>query len=115
VRSGADVPVALKAEDYLQRWRFASGLYDLIKTSLPEWSLRIGVYASWGEGKTTVLRFIETVARDDASPVARFNPWAIQDREVMWDAFAYGPGRYRACVRSGPMPSDNDTGLRPPI
>ena len=88
MRPGPDAPVALKKEDHLQRWRFARGPYDLIKTSPPEWSLRIGVYGRWGEGKTTVLRFLETMAREDKYPVAWFNPWATENRAAMWEALA---------------------------
>ncbi len=83
---GYDAPVAQREQDHLRRWRFARGLYDLIKTSPPEWSLRIGVYGRWGEGKTTVLQFVETMAREDDYPVAWFNPWAIENRQAMWEA-----------------------------
>jgi hypothetical protein len=83
-KAGPDAPVTLRSQDHLQRWRVARKIHELIRTSPLHWSLRIGVYGHWGEGKTTVLRFIETMAREDGYPVAWFNPWSIKDRNSMW-------------------------------
>jgi hypothetical protein len=87
--SGPDDPVGKRAEDILGRWNLARSIYDLIRNSPPDWSLRIGVYGRWGEGKTSVLRFVETLATVDRSAViVWFNPWAIGATEEIWLSFA---------------------------
>jgi predicted KAP-like P-loop ATPase len=73
---GYDAPRATQAEDSLDRWRFASELMGLIRNTPPEWSIRIGLTGKWGEGKSTVLHFIESLARIDGHLVVWFVPWA---------------------------------------
>jgi hypothetical protein len=51
-----------REEDVLGRWRLAAELFGIAKETPPEWSVRIGVFAKWGEGKTTMLRFLEQMA-----------------------------------------------------
>ncbi|HRI38496.1 MAG TPA: P-loop NTPase fold protein, partial [Nitrospira sp.] len=48
--------------------------------------MRIGIFGRWGEGKTTVLNYVEQMARTDGFPVAKFNPWAAQNREELWES-----------------------------
>lgn len=83
-----DSPVSNKDQDMLRRWPFAREIYELIRQSPKEWCLRIGVYGRWGEGKTTVLSFIEEFARGDGNMVVWFNPWAAEDRFQLWTSFA---------------------------
>ena len=77
-------PQSSRERDALRRWPFAHSIYQLIQTAPKEWSLRIGIYGRWGEGKTTILNYVEQMARNDGFPVAKFNPWAAQDREELW-------------------------------
>lgn len=42
---------------------YASALADIISSSTPEFA--IGIFGSWGTGKTTLMRQIETVLRGD--------------------------------------------------
>ena len=72
-----------------------------------EWSPRIGLYGGWGEGKTSVLNFIESLAHTEGIPVLWFSPWSAQDRVELWTAFSaalerrlgYRPGRKRRALR----------------
>lgn len=82
-----DAPESSRERDFLRRWPQARTIYDLILNSPPEWSLRIGVYGGWGEGKTTVLSFIRNLARQNGLRVAWFNPSNAQERIQMWFAF----------------------------
>ena len=79
-----EAPESSRERDVLRRWPFAHSIYQLIQRAPKDWSLRIGIFGRWGEGKTTVLNFIEQMADKDDFPVAKFNPWAARDREEMW-------------------------------
>ncbi|CAE6716110.1 MAG: hypothetical protein H8K06_06640 [Nitrospira sp.] len=79
-----EMPQYSRESDALRRWTFAHSIYQLIHGAPKEWSLRIGIFGRWGEGKTTVLNFIEQMAQRDECPVAKFNPWAVQDRKELW-------------------------------
>jgi predicted KAP-like P-loop ATPase len=54
IASISDRPIATDAEDALGRARFAKSIADLILSSPPKETLRIGIYGGWGEGKTSV-------------------------------------------------------------
>jgi predicted KAP-like P-loop ATPase len=76
----ADSPATTRAEDYFQRYGFASRIAQVLLTRRESSSLTIGVYGSWGEGKTSVMHFIaqELAAHSDAI-VINFNPWRFSD------------------------------------
>lgn len=79
----ADRPIATDAEDALGRARFAKSISDLILSAPPKETLRIGIYGGWGEGKTSVLRLIETALRAKGHPVVWITPWATASREAL--------------------------------
>ncbi len=83
-----DVPQSSREKDALRRWSFAHSIYQLILSAPKEWSLRIGIFGRWGEGKTTVLNYIEEMAIKDSCPVAKYNPWAAQDRKELWSSMS---------------------------
>lgn len=74
-------------EDALGRTALARSIYGLIKQSPAEWTLRIGVYGRWGEGKTTLLDAISNLAQQDGLPVARFSPSSASDATQLWNQF----------------------------
>jgi KAP family P-loop domain len=84
---GYDAAEVHRQEDDLDRWRFTSEIVDVILATPPEWSARIGVFGKWGEGKSTVLRFAETMLREKGSVVFTFSPWAIQNWNDLWESF----------------------------
>jgi len=102
-----DSPVSRREDDLLRRWNLAKTIYDLVRGCPREWSPRVGLYGGWGEGKTSVLNFIESLARGDGVPVFWFSPWNAQDRVELWKAFSaelerrlgYRPGRERRARR----------------
>lgn len=83
-----EAPQSSRERDALRRWPFAHSIYQLIQSAPKDWSLRIGVYGRWGEGKTTVLNYVEQMAKNDSFPVAKFNPWAAQDRNELWNGLS---------------------------
>lgn len=84
----ADQPVRTKADDYFQRYGFAACIAQVISNRRQSRSLTIGVYGSWGEGKTSVMQFIEQelAAQGDAI-VVQFNPWRFADEPSLLRAF----------------------------
>jgi KAP-like P-loop domain-containing protein len=86
-KSGYDASQFKREDDDLKRWRFASEIVDVISATPPDWSVRIGVFGKWGEGKTTVLRFAEQMLKEKKNIVFDFNPWAIQNWNDLWDSF----------------------------
>jgi hypothetical protein len=79
----ADRPISTDAEDVLGRARFARSIADLILSAPPLETLRIGIYGGWGEGKTSVLRLIETAVRAEGHAVVWITPWATASREAL--------------------------------
>lgn len=56
---------------------YASALADIISSSTPEFA--IGIFGSWGTGKTTLMRQIETVlGGDDRVVTAWFTAWRYE-------------------------------------
>ncbi len=84
---GYDAAEVQKQEDDLDRWRFAAEIVEVVLATPPDWSARIGIFGKWGEGKTTVLRFGETMLREKGSIVFTFSPWAVQNWNDLWEEF----------------------------
>jgi predicted KAP-like P-loop ATPase len=77
-------PVSLMNEDRLDRWRLAKDVFAIIQETPPDWSCRIGIYGKWGEGKTSLLRFVETQAQDAGLISFWINPSEAQDADDLW-------------------------------
>jgi hypothetical protein len=74
-------------QDALDRTGLAKSIYSLIKQAPDDWTLRIGVYGRWGEGKTTLLDLIANLAKSEGLLVARFNPSSVADATQLWNLF----------------------------
>jgi len=84
---GYDAATALRQDDDLDRWRFAKEIVEVALATPPDWSARIGIFGKWGEGKSTVLRFAESIFKAKSSVVFSFNPWAVQNWNELWEQF----------------------------
>ena len=73
--------------DELNRKPLANTIFHLIRDSNLQTSVRIGVYGRWGEGKTTVLQYVQTLAHANKYKVAWFNPWNAPDFIHLWSNF----------------------------
>jgi len=85
--SGYDSAQKLKKDDDLGRWRFASEIASVIRSTPVDWSARIGVFGKWGEGKSTVLHFLEEMLKPEGNIVFYFTPWAVQELDELWEEF----------------------------
>jgi hypothetical protein len=84
---GYDSAQRLKSSDDLGRWRFAAEIAEVIRSTPADWSARIGIFGKWGEGKSTVLHFLEEMLKPEGNIVFYFTPWAVQQLEELWDQF----------------------------
>ena len=85
----ADLPITKSSEDILNRGSFARSLAETItKQSFPS-SFTIGLYGSWGSGKTSLLNMIlEDINNNDKTAVIlRFNPWLCADPKQLINQF----------------------------
>jgi hypothetical protein len=87
ISGGYDSPIARREEDFFDRWRFASEIWQIVGKGPTDWSNRLGIYGRWGEGKTSVLKFLDHFAKQNGDVVVWFNPWAIRTREDLWNRF----------------------------
>jgi hypothetical protein len=84
----SDAPISDPAEDAFERWPFAQRIGDTIATRTDPASLCIGIYGQWGEGKTTVLRFIERhLSGHTDIRIIHFNPWRFRTEEDLFMGF----------------------------
>jgi hypothetical protein len=82
----ADVPSP--SNDALDRRPFAQRIAATIAERLDRQSLVIGIYGAWGEGKTTVLAYIQSTLRSESDLVlVPFNPWRYGDEDAMLRSF----------------------------
>jgi len=76
----ADIPVKSEEQDCFQRYDFSKRIAETIIHRKVSESIVIGIYGEWGEGKSSVLRFIEDNLKNDPDIiVCNFNPWRFND------------------------------------
>ncbi|PIT49796.1 KAP family P-loop NTPase fold protein [Snodgrassella communis] len=72
----ADAPVSSKEEDKFSRWKFAERVGQVIARREDPSGLVIGLYGVWGDGKTSVLNFIQESLKSEEKVICiKFNPW----------------------------------------
>ena len=84
---GYDSAQRLRKDDDLGRWRFAAEIAEVIRSTPADWSARIGIFGKWGEGKSTVLHFLEEMLKPEGNIVFNFTPWAVQELDELWEEF----------------------------
>lgn len=79
-----DKAVSSKDEDNFSRWPFAERIGQIIAEREEPGCITIGLYGRWGDGKTSVLNFIETSLQDNEGIIlVKFNPWLFCDKESL--------------------------------
>lgn len=86
-QTGHDAPIADRAEDFYDRWPVAKSISRIIATAPSNWSTRIGLFAPWGDGKTSVLNFIEQQQLEAGNIVIRYTPWGASTADEVWKDF----------------------------
>lgn len=77
----SDKPVGAQESDLFQRYFFSKRIAETIINRESSDGLVIGLYGVWGEGKSTVLNFLEKELKTDDLIVVRFNPWSFSYEE----------------------------------
>lgn len=87
----SDAPLENPREDRFRRWPFAQRIAQAIKARRDPSSLVIAIYGAWGDGKTTVLNFVEQALnanRGQLRPIClRYNPWQFSTEEQLLSGF----------------------------
>ncbi|PQA77527.1 P-loop NTPase fold protein [Rhodoferax sp. TS-BS-61-7] len=86
-QTGHDAPIADRAEDFYDRWPVAKSISRIIATAPSKWSTRIGLFAPWGDGKTSVLNFVEQQQLEAGNIVIRYTPWGASTPDEVWKDF----------------------------
>jgi predicted KAP-like P-loop ATPase len=80
----SDKPVENSEQDRFQRYGFSKRIADTIKQRDADEGIVIGIYGAWGEGKTSVLNFIQKeLNEDDTILQVSLNPWRYNDEETL--------------------------------
>lgn len=80
----ADAPAKHPDQDHFQRWPFAQRVAQVIATRQDPSSIVISINGAWGEGKSTVLNFIEYELKQHSHVVClHFNPWRFPDESTL--------------------------------
>jgi hypothetical protein len=83
-RLGPDDPATVES-DVIGRVDVARSIASLIRATPEDWTVRIGVYGHWGDGKTSVMRLVESLVVKESMVCVRFNPSLIGDRLQVWN------------------------------
>lgn len=84
----ADSPIRNPDFDEFNRREFSERIAQTVATRKETKSLVIGIYGKWGEGKTTVLNFIDAeLKRHDNVVDLIFNPWLFPSETELLIAF----------------------------
>ncbi|MCV5926181.1 KAP family NTPase, partial [Escherichia coli] len=72
----SDSPIHDQDQDRFSRWNFSQRVAQVISKRSDPSSIVIGLYGIWGDGKTSVLNFIEKSLESDENVICiKFNPW----------------------------------------
>ncbi|MDW3209280.1 MAG: P-loop NTPase fold protein [Reichenbachiella sp.] len=84
----SDNPISRKEDDRFQRFVFAERLAKTISSYEPNDSLTIGVYGKWGEGKSSVINFVESNLQSSENlATLKFNPWLFSSEQQLLQSF----------------------------
>lgn len=84
----SDNPVHRKEEDCFQRYPFSRRIAETIVARQSEDCIVIGIYGVWGEGKTSVVNFIESeLTQHEEIILVKYNPWRYKDEDDLLKQF----------------------------
>src|SRR5690606_27643657 len=80
----SDNPIFRSTDDRFQRYGFSRQIANTIISRRSQDCITIGIYGAWGEGKTSVLNFIDQELQQDENVLTvKFNPWRYQDENTL--------------------------------
>lgn len=86
----SDSPIHEQEQDRFSRWSFSERVAQVISKRSDPSSIVIGLYGIWGDGKTSVLNFIEKSLNSDKNVICiKFNPWRFGTEEELLTGFFF--------------------------
>lgn len=86
----SDSPIYHQEQDRFSRWSFSERIAQVISRRSDPSSIVIGLYGVWGDGKTSVLNFIEKSLETDENVICiKFNPWRFGVEEELLTGFFF--------------------------
>lgn len=80
----ADKPITLETEDKFQRFNFSKRIAQTIVQRKSKESIVFGLFGAWGEGKSSVINFIDKELKNDTSIITiHLNPWRYTDEDSL--------------------------------
>ncbi|MDR2038583.1 MAG: KAP family NTPase [Bacteroidales bacterium] len=80
----ADRPAVKESEDKFQRYNFACRIAETITQTKSNDGIVLGIYGSWGEGKTSIINFIDSeLSKNNEIIRIKFNPWRYSDENTL--------------------------------
>lgn len=84
----SDAPVSKIDDDEFSRWGFSERVAQVIADRQDPSSIVIGIYGAWGDGKTSVLNFIEQSLKSNENVICiKFNPWRFGSEDQLLMGF----------------------------
>lgn len=84
----SDSPIINEKDDKFSRWKFSKRIAQVISERRDPSSIVIGLYGQWGDGKTSVLNFIQSSLHEDENVVCiNFNPWRFGSEAEILEGF----------------------------
>ncbi|EIU7611940.1 hypothetical protein L3I75_001641 [Vibrio vulnificus] len=86
----SDSPIHEQDQDRFSRWNFSQRVAQVISKRSDPSSIVIGLYGIWGDGKTSVLNFIEKSLESDENVICiKFNPWRFGTEDELLTGFFF--------------------------
>lgn len=86
----SDSPIYEQEHDRFSRWSFSERISQVISRRSDPSSIVIGLYGIWGDGKTSVLNFIEKSLEADENVLCiKFNPWRFGTEDDLLTGFFF--------------------------
>ncbi|MCQ6957717.1 KAP family P-loop NTPase fold protein [Mucilaginibacter aquariorum] len=80
----SDKPIVNEEDDQFQRYAFSKRIADTIISRENKDCIVIGIYGAWGEGKTSVINFVEKeLLKHEQVVTLKFNPWRFSDENSL--------------------------------
>lgn len=80
----ADKPITKRQQDRFQRFNFSKRIAETIIQRNSDESIVFGLFGAWGEGKSSVINFIDGVLQKEEEIITiHLNPWRYTDEESL--------------------------------
>jgi len=84
ISKGYEKPIQSLKDDSLGRQRIAKQIAQTLIGLDDTWSVRVGLYGGWGEGKTSVVNLVKCLVKDEGHLFCSFSPWDCDNIQDWW-------------------------------